>query len=110
MGDMLRKAYGCGGFAPYEYEWPDDWGGDVFDFEDDFPTADEMRNREQKLNTVDKVILEKIKNALKETSKDINYILFEGEISPKVDRYLYEKGYKIDRIRSFNKTIYKISW
>lgn len=110
MGDMLRKAYGCGGFSPYEYMWPDEWEGDVIEYEDDFPTADEMRNRETKLSTVDRIILDEIKTALKESDSSVNQVLYEGDITSTVVKYLCEKGYKVEHIRSLDNPYIKISW
>lgn len=112
MGDMLRKAYGD--------EYPNfyrnlfgDWDireGTTIEYEDDFPTADEMRNREEELNTADKVILNEIKTALKESNVAVNQVLYEGELSSTVVKYLCEKGYKVDHIRSIDNPCIKISW
>lgn len=110
MGDVFKNIYNCGGFAPYEYKMPENWGGEVFSFEDDFPTADEMRNRKQKLNTVDRVILDEIKRMLEETTGDVSQILYEGDLTSTVVKYLCDKGYKVEHIRSLDNPYTKISW
>jgi hypothetical protein len=110
MGDILKRVCDYGGFAPYEYKWPESWEGKVLSFEDDFPTADKMRNRKQKLNTADRVILDEIKRTLEETTGDVSQILYEGDLTSTVVKYLCDKGYKVEHIRSLDNPYTKISW
>lgn len=109
MGDMLRKAYG-GGFAPYEYMWPDEWEGDAFDCEDDFPTADEMRSRKKELSTADKIVVDEIANLLNATAPNTYSITYEGYVSSSVVLYLRDKGYSVDYIRRADVPQTMISW
>lgn len=107
MGDMLRKAYG--GFAPYDYGWPDDWEDNAIDFVDDFPTAAEMRARKDSLTTSDKIVLDEIKERLNGVTGGTS-ITHEGCLSIAVTKFLCEKGYKIDRDRQYNTEYTIISW
>lgn len=109
MGDVFKNIYNCGGFAPYEYKMPENWGGEVFSFEDDFPTADEMRDRKQKLSTIDMAILDEIKKLL-DSANDCTSITYEGSLSSTVKKFLYERGYKITAGRQYNTDYTTISW
>lgn len=110
MGDMLRKAYGCGGFAPYEYMWPDEWEGDVIEYEDDFPTADDMRSRQKELSTADRIVVNEIANLLNATAPNSHSVLYEGHVSSSVILYLRDKGYTVDYIRRCDIPQTMISW
>lgn len=112
MRDMFKKA--CRNEYPNFYRNPfGDWEvreGTIIEYEDDFPTADEMRKRKGKCSVADQIILDIIKATLKEVSSDVNQIFYEGELPSTVKKYLYERGYKIDCSRQYNDFYTKISW
>lgn len=108
MGDMLRNYRGCGGFPLYEPEWPEN-ESKIFSFEDDFPTADKVRNRKQKLSATDITILGEIKRLI-DSANDCTSITYEGCLSSAAKKFLCEKGYKISAVRQYNTDYIVISW
>ena len=108
---MVNQIYTCGysnvnpGFSLDEL----DNESKVFSFEDDFPTADEIRNRKQELNTTDVAVLGEIKRLLNEAC-DCTSITYEGDLSLAVKKFLCEKGYKISTYRQYNTFYTIISW
>lgn len=86
MGDMVRKVY-----------------------ERDFPTAMEMRERENSLTDADNLVLDEIAGLLNGAC-NCGSITYEGCVSSVVEKFLCEKGYKISIKQHYN-TIYTIiSW
>lgn len=75
----------------------------------DFPTADEIRNRKQELNTTNVAILDKIKRLLNEAC-DCTSVTYEGCLSSAVEKFLCKKGYKISTDRHYNTFYTVISW
>lgn len=111
MGDMLRKAYG----DEYPNYYINPFGereirvGTIIEYEDDFPTAAEMRARKDSLTVADEVTLNEIKKLLG-NANDCTSITYEGRLSSAVTKFLCEKGYKIDRDRQYNIEYTTISW
>lgn len=75
----------------------------------DFPTADEIRNRKQELNTTDVAVLGEIKRLLDE-ARDCTSVIYEGCLSSVVEKFLCKKGYKISADRHYNTFYTVISW
>ena len=118
MGDMLRRAYG--NETPNYYIDPSDYYinpfgerevriGAIVQYERDFPTAMEMRERENSLTDADNLVLDEIARLLNEEC-NCTSVTYEGCLSSAVKKFLCEKGYKISADRQYNTDYTIISW
>ena len=78
-------------------------------YERDFPTAMEMRERQNSLTVTDNLVLDEIARLLDETY-DCTSITYEGCLSSAVKKFLCERGYKISANRQYNTDYTIISW
>lgn len=118
MGDMLRRAYEDE--YPNYYIDPSDYyinpfgkqevrEGAIVQYERDFPTAMEMRERENSLTYTDNLVLDEIARLLDE-AYDRTSVTYDGCLSTAVKRFLCERGYKISADRQYNTDYTIISW
>lgn len=118
MGDMLRRAYGDE--YPNYYINPSDYYIDPFgepqvregatiQYERDFPTAMEMRERQDCLTVADNLVLDEIAKRLN-GAFNCTSITYERRVSSAVKKFLCEKGYKISADRQYNIDYTIISW
>lgn len=118
MGDMLRRAYGDE--YPNYYINPSDYYIDLFgeqqvregatiQYERDFPTAMEMRERQDSLIVTDNLVLDGIAKLLDEAYERTS-VTYDGCLSSAVKKFLCERGYKISVDRQYNTDYTIISW
>ena len=81
----------------------------MFQYERDFPTAMEMRERENALTVADNLVLDEIAKLLNGAC-NCTSITYEGCLSSAVKKFLCEKGYKISADRQHNTDYTIISW
>jgi hypothetical protein len=111
MGDMLRRAYN-GEYSKYYFNPSGEREtkeGMIIQYERDFPTAMEMRERENSLTDADNLVLDEIARLLNE-ARDCTSVTYEGCLSSAVKKFLCEKGYKLGRDRQYNTEYTTISW
>lgn len=111
MEDMVRKVYGDGYLNYYinpfgEREIRE---GTIVQYERDFPTAMEMRERGNSLTDADILVLDEIAKLLNEACYYTS-VTYEGYLSSAVKKFLCEKGYKISTDRQYNTDYTLISW
>lgn len=83
--------------------------GTIIQYERDFPTAMEMRERGNSLADADNLVLDEIARLLNE-ARDCTSVTYEGCLSSAVEKFLYKKGYKISTDRHYNTFYTVISW
>lgn len=102
----MLEGYGCRGFVPMDWDIPE---GTVIQYERDFPTAMEMRERENSLTTTDNLVLDEIEKLLNK-AHNCTSVTYEGCLSTAVKKFLCEKGYKISTYQQYNTNYTIISW
>ena len=118
MGDMIRKTYEDE-YLNYHIN-PSDYyinpfgerdvrEGAIIQYERNFPTAMEMRERENSLTDADNLVLDEIARLLNNAC-NCTSVTYEGRLSSAVKKFLCEKGYKISANRQYNTDYTTISW